>query len=632
MRLKHLGVAALALLACSLSTAQTTPAQIPQRYKVANIAVAGEPALASASLALNNNGRVVAWTFPTSQSQRFFVFDEGVLSWTADVPRVRPPGLASLTDSGEMTVLTYRTSLAERKLLFFTNSGTSVPVEFSPTVDTWVMPTAHSENGKLLVYARPMSETAVWYYLWSAVDGFSPLYQRTFSAVILSTVSRNGLLADGFTNSPYGNYLYDLPTLTFYPSRLEGYATSQGVNNAGDVVGESSPGYLRRCLASNPSCENATVEGNFSRGIKDNGSVLQISNMTPRKAWLWTRQALHRLHDPQLPSAFLSGVAANNRDMAVFTVFDSTTTTYRPYVWTAADQQLVNLNTRLPPGVAESLSLTGTLSVNDKGQILATGAGGLYLLTPDGPEPAPPTVGDITGLEVVPINTPVTLSAAFVDVNTTDTHAARWTWGDGTASTGSMTESQGSGSTSATHAWSTAGIYTMSSTVTDVTQRSGTATRQIVVYDPNAGFVTGSGWFVSPPGAVLANTGMTGRADFDFVSKYKKGATVPSGDTSFVFETAELRFASTAYDWLVVGGTKAQYKGSGSLNGQPNYKFMLTAIDGGNKGVDRFRIRIWHYDEQAQADVVDYDNQVDSSLAGTAQEGTNVRAGNIVVH
>ena len=58
-------------------------------------------------------------------------------------------------------------------------------------------------------------------------------------------------------------------------------------------------------------------------------------------------------------------------------------------------------------------------------------------------------------------------------------------------------------------------------------------------------------------------------------------------------------------------------------------------IDGqvtGGGGVDRFRIKIWHYDAALQQDVVDYDNQLDASAEGTPAEGTAIASGSIVIH
>src|SRR5690349_10821723 len=126
-----------------------------------------------------------------------------------------------------------------------------------------------------------------------------------------------------------------------------------------------------------------------------------------------------------------------------------------------------------------------------------------------------------------------------------------------------------------------------------------------------------------------------GPASFSFVSKYQKGANAPDGTTSFSFQTVGLDFYSDTYDWLVVAGARAQFKGSGSLNDAPGYQFMLTAVDGdllGRGVADRFRIKIWRYDDDAKQDVIVYDNQLDSSTTGTTSEGTAIRSGNIVIH
>ena len=81
----------------------------------------------------------------------------------------------------------------------------------------------------------------------------------------------------------------------------------------------------------------------------------------------------------------------------------------------------------------------------------------------------------------------------------------------------------------------------------------------IVVYDPNGGFVTGGGWIDSPPGAYLAEPSLSGKANFGFLSKYLKGATVPTGQTEFQLHFADFTFQSTAYQWLVVSTPKAQW-------------------------------------------------------------------------
>ena len=79
----------------------------------------------------------------------------------------------------------------------------------------------------------------------------------------------------------------------------------------------------------------------------------------------------------------------------------------------------------------------------------------------------------------------------------------------------------------------------------------------LVVYDPAGGFATRGGWFLSPVGAYLPDTTLSGKASFGFVSKYQRGATVPTGETEFQFKAANLRFQSNTYEWLVVSDRKS---------------------------------------------------------------------------
>lgn len=150
----------------------------------------------------------------------------------------------------------------------------------------------------------------------------------------------------------------------------------------------------------------------------------------------------------------------------------------------------------------------------------------------------------------------------------------------------------------------------------------------IAVYYPTAGFVTGGGWIMSPAGAWTADLDLTGKANFGFVSKYEKGKTAPTGNTEFQFQVANLNFKSTVYEWLVVSGARAQYKGSGTINGTGQYGFLLTAIDGqinGGTGTDKFRIKIW---DKSTSNVV-YDNQI--GAVDNADPTTVLGGGQIVI-
>jgi hypothetical protein len=296
----------------------------------------------------------------------------------------------------------------------------------------------------------------------------------------------------------------------------------------------------------------------------------------------------------------------------------------------------VDLNTKLsnaPPG----LFLSSAIAISDNGAIVALANNGLVLLTPvvSGPPPTAAALGPISANDPMAAGTSITASVAFTDVNTSDTHTAQWNWGDaGAATAGSVSESNGTGSASGSHVFTAAGVYNVSVAITDSSGRVSSVGRDIVVYDPSAGSVTGNGWLNSPLGAYKANSTLAGRASFSFVSKYTKGATAPSGTTEFHFQSAQLDFYSNIYDWLVVGGARAQYKGVGTLNGQTGYKFLLTAVDGAllAKGTpDRFRIKIWHFDAGSNADVTDYDNQIDAGLQGSNNEGTVIGGGHIMI-
>jgi hypothetical protein len=221
------------------------------------------------------------------------------------------------------------------------------------------------------------------------------------------------------------------------------------------------------------------------------------------------------------------------------------------------------------------------------------------------------------------VNTRVNLSAALTDPSSLDTLTYSITWGDG-SSEEPQALAAGTSLISASHIYTAVGVYTIKVTGTDDDLGSKTESVMAVVYDPSSGFVTGGGWIDSPAGAFQADVSLVGKANFGFVSKYLKGATVPSGHTAFEFHVAGLSFSSQSYEWLVVNqaGKNAQFKGAGLIGGEadPNgnaYKFMLWAGDG---TPDTFRIRIWWEDADGEYDV--YDNGTDQPIGG----------GSIVVH
>jgi PKD repeat protein len=241
---------------------------------------------------------------------------------------------------------------------------------------------------------------------------------------------------------------------------------------------------------------------------------------------------------------------------------------------------------------------------------------------------ASPTIASLTlPAAPVPVGTSVSLAATFSDAWMNDGHTASIEWDD--ASSSAAVSVSTPGSVAATHSYSTPGVYTVTLTVKDDADAEDVEEYQyVVVYDPSAGFVTGGGWIAygSTACPILCG-GTAGRADFGFVSKYKKGATVPTGDTRFEFHAGTLSFASTEYEWLTVAGKRAQFKGRGTINGAGDYGFVLTAID---DATDAFRIKIW----SRSTNVVVFDNKMnssdDSSDATLLDKVTG--GGSIVIH
>lgn len=218
------------------------------------------------------------------------------------------------------------------------------------------------------------------------------------------------------------------------------------------------------------------------------------------------------------------------------------------------------------------------------------------------------------------------ISVSFADAGTADPHVIDADCGNSTTAGSNLAPGVLSGAVDCTY--TAAGVYTVFVNVSDDDAGFDSDIFQyVVVYDPGAGFVTGGGWITSPAGAYAADPTLTGKANFGFNAKYHRGATVPDGQTQFQFKAAGFNFHSTAYEWLVVAGARAQYKGTGTINGSGSYNFILTVIDGqrpGGGGVDRFRLKVW-----GPGGVI-YDNQVGDPDDGPAS--TALGGGSIVIH
>jgi len=232
-----------------------------------------------------------------------------------------------------------------------------------------------------------------------------------------------------------------------------------------------------------------------------------------------------------------------------------------------------------------------------------------------------PWAGKITGpTEPVEVNNSIDVTGYF----TCDMVNAKFDWGDGITSSSEII--LGSTSFTDSHTYTETGAYTVTLTVDDGSDGKITMIFQYVVVS-DAGFVTGGGWIYSQEGAYIPDPSLAGKAYFGFVSKYKKGADTLTGTTHF--KGGDLKFQSENYNWLVIDGEHAKYKGTGTINDEGEYGFMLTATDGdflGTVGSDTFRIKIW----DMETEIVVYDNifEVDD----TEYDGTELGGGNIIIH
>lgn len=232
-----------------------------------------------------------------------------------------------------------------------------------------------------------------------------------------------------------------------------------------------------------------------------------------------------------------------------------------------------------------------------------------------------PTIGSISApIDPVQVGQPVEVGASFSDPDNS-AWLANWYWGDGSESDGNIEGNTAYGS----HVYDEPGVYTVEVVIRDDEDCGNVlgTYQYVVVYDPDGGFVTGGGWINSPLGAYTLNPSLTGKATFGFVSKYLKGANIPSGNTEFQFKVANLNFKSANYQWLVVAGSRAQFKGTGTINGAGEYGFMLTAVDGSQ---DKFRIKIW---DKVTEQLI-YDNQHGSG--DDSAPTTVLGGGSIVIH
>lgn len=236
-------------------------------------------------------------------------------------------------------------------------------------------------------------------------------------------------------------------------------------------------------------------------------------------------------------------------------------------------------------------------------------------------------------LDPVAVGETVHATLEFSDPGVLDTHTAEWDWGDGTTSVATITEADGSGTATGSHVYSAPGLYSL--TVTLVDDDTGFATTRhehVKVHEPGIGFVTGAGNFDSPAGAYPADPSLTGRAQFNFLAHHD-GQVSPDGRFRLRLPDAGLRFEGSGHDTLTVAGPWAKIEGSGTINGQGDFEYLLTLVDGKLfDGEDAIRIRIREQLSDGSPGPVLYDTQVIGNTDDAAIPTVDVRRGSIVIH
>ena len=525
----------------------------------------------SSAFAINEAGQVIGWSFTAGTANHAFLWEGGVM-----------------TDLGTLGGTTSRAL-------------------------------AINEAGQVIGYAKTAGDAEQHAFLWE--DGvMTDLGTFGGSSSTAAAINEAGqVVGASYTVGNAGHaFLWEGGVMTDLGTFGGSSSAAAAINEAGQVVGYAyTAGNAEQhafLWEGGVMTDLGTLGGSQGRatGINEAGQVIGFASTAGNAE----THAFIAMSANQAPTANAGGSYGGNEGSAIAALSGATASDPDldplTYAWTV-DSALCSFDdaSALNPNLtcADNGSYTATLSVED-GVNPAVSSDASVMVSN-----VAPTLGAISvDVALVPVNTAINASADFTDPGVLDTHTASWDWGDGT-SAGTVTQGTGSGSVSDSHSYSTPGVYTLKLTTTDddggVSDES--VYQYVVVYDPSGGFVTGGGWIDSPAGAYTADPSLSGKANFGFVAKYKKGANVPDGNTQFQFKAGDLNFHSSSYEWLVVAGNKAQFKGEGTINGQGSYKFMITADD---DSPDTFRIHIW--DDNGTV----YDNGSQQSLGG----------GSIVIH
>jgi hypothetical protein len=188
---------------------------------------------------------------------------------------------------------------------------------------------------------------------------------------------------------------------------------------------------------------------------------------------------------------------------------------------------------------------------------------------------------------VVRVGTPAALTATYSDPGGNDTHTCTVDWDD---RRGPQAYAGNDGSCARNHTFTAAGMYSVALTVADDDGGKDSATTMIVVYDPEAGTVSGNGW--------LDEARRTG---FDAAGSYPAAtATVAQGSLTYTAQEGGLNLrAHHEIEWLVVAPDRRfAMKGTGELITGRRVGFVVYGYDDCTAPActstpDKLRVVIW---------------------------------------
>ncbi|MEZ4588960.1 MAG: hypothetical protein R2909_21515 [Gemmatimonadales bacterium] len=229
-----------------------------------------------------------------------------------------------------------------------------------------------------------------------------------------------------------------------------------------------------------------------------------------------------------------------------------------------------------------------------------------------GPPPAgnnaPPTLSITSPADgaVVPLGSPITISADFTDPDPSDLHTCTIDW-EVTLTAGTVTESNGTGSCAGSYSLGSEGTYGITMSLIDSFGNTATESITVTVQDqttpepepePMVGLVIGEGKLQAAARRLSRHLAREGaRSNFRRPGPTRKGVAPAAGSLPrAAAHEPRAWFDARRFDDVTVTPGHAVISGIGSLKGRGAYRFTLWLTDGdrpGGDGIDRARLRIW---------------------------------------